>query len=423
MTERERRRKKREKFEGFPPSGRMKLGYRFSKNYPSGSNEQGYKTEKNEKKIKPAVYISIFLVVLIVSFFVSAVLMNVSSKPAAEIQSGNIGTEKKLNVSGNKAVFLSGDTLSYRSVDDAAGEYVSLGINTVVISFKDASGSLYFMPSDSSLSYPESLTMASKTAGDVIDGFQEYGLRVYAYFCCYADDIYARNNQNLAAYYLTEDASGENGEVHALWYDSTKDAHAWMSPFSSDYNYYLNSLIKDVFNLGVDGIILDCVSLPYATDDGGAVFPGNEDGDRNNVNDAMASFAESFVNSYSSISTGLADDILNVLEYTNSGEPTDLMKLNPAFSVVKFDIDSVPENTPVGSNLYSSPSKTVPQFTKAAFDEITRASDSESLSTAVTPLFTVTDKIKSELSAVKELNMDSYIIYSPDERYNSDYFD
>ncbi|MBQ8209944.1 MAG: hypothetical protein IJZ35_05120 [Clostridia bacterium] len=244
-----------------PKVSHTKGYYRFSKEFPSVTDSEGFRdnnTFVNSRAKKAAVrrrLALLFVCVFAVSFCVTALCFAISDVPVAEEKKENQTVADVPQVkSVDKIITYGGAVPADVNIESIVGECKTAGADTVIIELKDAQGHFYFKPSIS-VSAEAQATVVENIA-QIIKELKQQGLSVYASVSCFADDIYARNNQSVTAYVTAAD------ESTSIWYGGENGSNAWLSPFSNEVCYYLTTVIGDVAALGVDGIVFENATVP-----------------------------------------------------------------------------------------------------------------------------------------------------------------
>ena len=249
--------KKKKRTRSFIFPSHTKGYYRFSKEFPSVTDSNGYRDNDlivNSPTKKASVrrrLIALFVCLFIVTYSMTLVCLTISKIPVNLKNEDATGETQGPVFTGYNAVYLSGTVLSMNSAESIIGDIRYYGYDTVVIDFKDAAGNLYFDPSVNVAA--DALSMAAPDAKKIVEEFQNASIKVFARFCTFADDIYARVHKNEAAYTLTP-AEDETAEpTRSVWYNKETDSHAWLNPYSSEVQYYLRCCVQDIDAMGVDG--------------------------------------------------------------------------------------------------------------------------------------------------------------------------
>ncbi len=258
-----------------PKVSHTKGYYRFSKEFPSVTDSEGYRDNDiiiNSPEKRTAVrrrLAFLFVCIFVISFCATALCVSISKLPVQETNEElSTQTESVPAVTLDKVLAFSGEVLSYSNCEGIISECRSTGATAVIIDFKDAQGYFYFKPSVSLSA--EALSTVAENPRTIIEQLQSEGISVYASVSCFADDIYARNNQGITAYVTSVDDL--RNETQSIWYAGENGSNAWLSPFSNEVCYYLTTVIGDVAALGVDGIVFDNVALPVSAEEDNVRF-------------------------------------------------------------------------------------------------------------------------------------------------------
>lgn len=402
--------------------------YRFSKDFPSVTDSEGYRDNEvivNSPAKKASVkrrLIAVFAAVFIVTYISAMLGFAISRLPVTEKGEASDGNNQALTVlSGYNAAFLTGEVLSFSSAESIIGEFRMYGIDTVVIDFKDASGYFYFKPSLSVSS--DALYKAADNADDVVRQFRDAGIDVLARIACFADDIYARNNQDKAAYVISTPESGSYQQIQKLWYNTGTDSHAWLNPYSNEVLYYLRTIITDVAALGVNGIIFDYAVLPESTESDNAVFEGSSESEQT-VQEQMTSFITTLNSTYLSCETGvmIPDEIM--LSSISDGTVPDIVYSGCDFIVPDARLSLMTDDTILGNMKYTKPSVSPAEFIKQYVESIyTLLTSDETLAEIdVIPMLEASDTSSIQINSVASAGGRSYIVHSEEMIYTAENF-
>lgn len=411
----------KKKIRRFSSPSHTKGYYRFSKNFPSVTDSDGYR-DNNLFVNSPAKKASVkrrlallFACVFAVTFVVTSVCFAVSKVPVSEKDETASGETQKSVIGGMKAVYLSGDILSSGSAESIIGLLRVYGVNTVVIDFKDAAGNFYYKPSISVSE--EALYKASDGAEKIIDDFQSAEIDVYAKFACFADDIYARNNQNEA---LCVAAESEDA-VESIWYSSGSDSHAWLNSSSSEVQYYLRVAAEDILKLGVDGIIFDYVVLPSSAENSN-ILSGGQPVTADAVNTEMTSFISLLNNVYISCKTAAVLTNESALEAVAENTVPDIFLGGCDYIIVDSRLSMIPDNTVMGNLKYATAAASPYEFLTDYLGRITKLAEGDEYSAEIIPLLEASSTSSVQLGAVSASDADAYIMYDAEGVYTADYF-
>lgn len=394
--------------------------YRFSKEFPSVTDSDGYRDNDlivNSPAKKASVrrrLIAVSLFVFVITFFVASVCFSMSDIPVKQQQESVTGESEKIVFPGYNAVYLKGDILSRSSAESVISELLVYGVNTVIIDFKDATGNFYFKPSISVSG--EAVHNASDNAQKIVKEFQDAKISVFARFSCFADDIYARTNQNEAAFVSTGSAEGS---ADAIWYSGGEDSHAWLNPYSVEVQYYLRVTAQDVADMNVDGILFDNVQLPMSAQTDGVQFVGQTE---ENASAAMASFINILNNNYIDCKTAAFLSRETALESINSSTAPDIFLSGCDYIIPDLRLSLMPENTVIGTRQYGKAQLSPVEFVTDYMNGIGNLADGDDYSFEIIPLFETSDVNGKELSALYSVKGNSYIMYNSDSVYTADNF-
>ena len=394
--------------------------YRFSKEFPSVTDGDGYRDNDlivNSPAKKASVrrrLIAVSLFVFVVTFFAASVCFSMSNIPVKQQQETVTGEMEKVDFSGYKAVCLKGEILSRSSAESVISELLVYGVNTVIIDFKDATGNFYFKPSISVSG--EAIHNASDNAQKIVKEFQEANISVIARFSCFADDIYARTNQNEAAFVSTGTAESS---ADTIWYSGGEYSHAWLNPYSVEVQYYLRVTAQDVEDMNVDGILFDNVQLPMNAQSDGVQFIGQTE---EPASAAMASFIKILNNNYIECKTAAFLSREYALDSINSSVAPDIFLSGCNYIIPDIRLSLMPENTVIGTRQYGKAQLSPAEFVTDYMNGLKMIAEGEESSFEIIPLFETSDVNGKELSALYSVKGNSYIMYNSDAVYTADNF-
>lgn len=354
--------KRKKRIKAAPRVSHTKGYYRFSRDFPSVTDSDGYRDNEvfvNSPAKKASGHrrlAAVCLVVFVLAFVLTTFAFTVSEQPIADTEPSTAESDAGIPAAENHFAFLSGETLSSDSVQGILTQLKAQGVDVVVIPFKDAAGYFYFKPSVSVGN--EALSKASDRAANVVKEFREAGIAVYASVSCFADDIYARNHQDEAAYVITAPASGDNDEVRSLWYNGGENSHAWLSPYSDEVIYYLTTVSQDISYLGVSGIVFT-----------NAVYPSGQDGVRFSLKtdedigaDEKAAQVIFSVSSQVSCPTAFTVTAEMMLGAIDEATLPVIFESGCDKAFVDANIAHMPDNTRIGAKTYASPKDSAEDF-------------------------------------------------------------
>lgn len=412
--------KKRKRTRRFLHPSHTKGYYRFSKDFPSVTDSEGYRDNDiivNSPAKKASVrrrLIVLFICVFVVAYVASAVCFSISKLPVKETEESMTGSAEKIVFSGYNAAYLTGDVLSYGSAESVISKMRVLGVDTVVIDFKDAAGNFYYNPTVNVAG--EALVKASENPQKIIDEFKEADISVFARFACFADDIYARTNQNEAAF--VTDVT-EEGSQESIWYSEGNDSHAWLNPYSSEVQYYLRVAVEDINKMKVDGIVFDYVELPVNAKSSNVKFREQTD---ILPSSAMASFIDLLNNVYVDCSTAAVVPFDVMLDAMKTGTAPSAFLSGCDYVIPDARLSLMPENTIIGTRQYAKPHLSPSEFITDYMNGVAKFASGEDYAVKIIPLLEATDTSGKQLSSLAGVKGDSYIMYNAEMNYTDDNF-
>ncbi len=401
--------------------------YRFSKDFPSVTDSEGYRDNEvfvNSPAKKASLkrrLIAVFVCVFAVTYFAMMLGFAVSRIPVEEKGEVSQGNTAITVLDGINGAVLSGETLSYNSVENIISDFRMYGIDTVVIDFKDAGGYFYFKPSLAVSG--DALYKASDNAADVVRQFRDADMKVLARIACFADDIYARNNQDKAAYVITTPESGSYRQIKKLWYNTGADSHAWLNPYSNEVLYYLRTIVTDVTDLGVDGIIFDYAVLPTSAENDNPVFDGTRESEKS-VQEQITSFIMTLNSTYISCETGVFIPHETMLPALTEKTIPDICYSGCDFIAPDARLSTMPDNTILGNIKYTKPSVSPAEFIKQYTEGINTLIDSDDTLADIytVPMLEASDTSGVQINSVSSAGGNSYIVSSDEMIYSAENF-
>ena len=420
MAEKKTEKKKKARRSFITPS-HTKGYYRFSKDFPSVTDADGYRDNDlivNSPAKKASVrrrLIALFLSVFAVAFSVSIVLFAVSEVPVIPSAESATDENEQKKFTGNSAIYIKGSVLSMSSAESIIGNVRYHGMDTVIIDFKDAEGNFYYNPSLDVAG--DALSYASDNAEKIVKEFRSASIRVYARFCMYADDIYARTNQSEAAYVMTQAEDGTDTRTRTVWYNEGEDSHAWLNPFSAEVQYYLRCCIEDINAMGVDGIILDYVSIPLSAKNSAVIFDGSSD---TSPDEKITEFIQWLGSTYISCETAAVIPAEAMLHAFSTNSAPVIFNSGCDYIIPDLRLSVMPENTIIGTRQYAKPALSPVEFVTDYINALKKLLGENEM--RIMPLIEASGTSSVEIDTLSGVNNDSFIIYSKDNDYKNENF-
>ena len=420
MAEKKTEKKKKARRSFITPS-HTKGYYRFSKDFPSVTDADGYRDNDlivNSPAKKASVrrrLIALFLSVFAVAFSVSIVLFAVSEVPVIPSAESATDENEQKKFTGNSAIYIKGSVLSMSSAESIIGNVRYHGMDAVIIDFKDAEGNFYYNPSLSVAS--DALSFASDNAEKIVKEFQSASIRVYARFCMYADDIYARTNHSEAAYIMTPAEDGISAATRTVWYNEGEDSHAWLNPFSAEVQYYLRCCLEDINAMGVDGIILDYVSIPLSAKNSAVIFDGKGD---TSPDEKITEFIKWLGSTYIDCETAAVIPSDVMLQAFSTDTVPAIFNSGCEYIVPDLRLSLMPENTIIGTRQYAKPALSPVEFVTDYINALKKLIGENNL--RIMPIIEASGTSSAEIDTLSGISNDSFIIYSKDNDYKNENF-
>ncbi len=284
----------------YPENGRVRIRhsyYTFAREFPSKILPLEGKRRKHRKNriVKNILLCFVFIFLMLLSYFTVNLFTDISYTDADKLtafsestspESENEASEPALPFGGDsvKALYMPAENLGDK-------EYISFFIkqikrkncNSAVIDFKNSEGKLSYTSLNEHAITARVALFDNNTVRQALDLFEKEGIKVIARICCFSDNAVATANPSLAVKYMDTDvnwidAGAENGGKSRL------------NPLSKDARKYILSVIEEVLQFKVDGILLEEVSFPSGEHVSTASYPGEKKGQSRNK--ALLSFLE-----------------------------------------------------------------------------------------------------------------------------------
>lgn len=420
MADRKTEKKKKSKRTFILPS-HTRGYYRFSKDFPSVTDADGYRDNDlivNSHTKRASVkrrLIALFLGVFALSFSVTLLLFTISKVPVAPSAESSTGESDLKRFTGNSAIYIKGSVLSMTSAESVIGNVRYHGMDAVIIDFKDAEGNFYYNPSLNVAG--DALSMAGDNAGEIVKQFRSASIRVYARFCMYADDIYARTNQSEAAYVMTQAEDGSGTETRTVWYNEGEDSHAWLNPFSAEVQYYLRCCIEDINAMGVDGIILDYVSIPLSAENEAVHFDGRGS---SSPDEKITDFVQWLNSTYIDCESAAVIPAEAMLQAFGTNTAPVIFSSGCDYIIPDLRLSVMPENTIIGTRQYAKPALSPVEFVTDYINAVKKLIGDNNL--RIMPIIEASGTSSVEIDTLSGINNDSFIIYSKDNDYKNENF-
>ncbi len=277
----------------YPENGKTRIRhsyYTFAREFPSKIQPLGGKRRKHRKKriLKGALLCLLFAVLSVFSFFTVNLMLDISYTEKESTDSEQVTVPENENETPEPLLPFDGDSVrALYMPEERLGDraYIKAFIkqikrkncNSAVIDFKNSDGKLSFTSLDENAVTARCSLFDNNTVRQALDLFENDGIRVIARIYCFMDDTVASAVPELAVKYMDTDVN---------WVDAvTQDGgRSRLNPVSKKARSYIISIVKEVLQFKIDGILLEEVSFPTGEHISAATYPGEKKGtDRNKV--------------------------------------------------------------------------------------------------------------------------------------------
>ncbi|MCM1363810.1 MAG: putative glycoside hydrolase [Faecalibacterium sp.] len=383
--------------------------YTFSKEYPAGNIGITRKADRQKKKrsawMHAVVYIICFAVIVSAAFFIVDLGLKFSYKAVPESSdtpSVSVQDEKTsptlLHETGVKALYMPTEKLGdSKYIKKLIGKIKAKDANSVVIDFKTQDGRLAYTSSAGYAMLGKCAIFDNETVRKAIDSFTNSKINVIAGIHCFEDSIVSSQNSDLAVKYMNSDVT---------WLDKREEdgGKPWLNPYSNNAREYINQIISEVSEMGVNGFLLKSVCFPESDYSDTAGYPGEKNqSERNGI---LLSFIKS-VKKVLPASTFVcifqnADDALNGNEKLYFG------------SIAKNDADGICVDTSERPESYVVDKKTDFSSMMSLYANIKQGMNESS---ALIPMIHMDEYSRRYVKTVTRGGYDSYILYDANGEY------
>ncbi len=261
--------------------------YTFSEEYPVDRFQISRRKRLYSKRKKMSLVFSalLFAVLLVASYFVMDIALNISNAPIkmpADKTQVDTSVVKSLKEDGIRALYMPSDKLSDKEyVKDFVREVRRKNGNSVVIDFKSADGKLSYTSMENYAIIGKCNLFDNDTVRKAIDIFTSKDITVIARIFCFEDPAVAEAFPAIAVKYMNTDVN---------WRDNTtENMGGWLNPVSKRAKNYLYGIIEELYAMNIRGFMLESVQFP----DGGkssATYPGEKESSKRN--EVLKTFVE-----------------------------------------------------------------------------------------------------------------------------------
>lgn len=374
--------------------------YTFSEEYPVDRFQISRRKRLYSKRKKLNIVLSalLFTVLLISSFFVMNIALNISGapiNPPADKTKVDTSAIKALKEDGIRALFMPSDKLSDKEyVKDFIREIRKKNGNSVVIDFKNADGKLAYTSLQNYAIIGKCNHLDNDTARKAIDIFTSKGITVIARIYCFEDPAVAETFPAIAVKYMDTDVN---------WRDNTtENGNGWLNPVSKRAKNYLYGIMEELYAMNIRGFMLESVQFPDGLKSG-ATYPGEKESSKRN--EVLKSFV-------STVRKKLPKDALLIV----SEGATDAAKGNESIyfgSMADVSVDAVAADTRERSEEITVNRKEKFTSVLSMYGEISKRFTKK----IIIPVISTEEYSRSYIRAMKKNGYTSYILIDENGKY------
>ncbi|MBQ1995577.1 MAG: hypothetical protein II237_05240 [Clostridia bacterium] len=374
--------------------------YTFSEEYPVDRFQISRRKRLYSKRKKLNIVLSalLFTVLLISSFFVMNIALNISGapiNPPADKTKVDTSAIKALKEDGIRALYMPSDKLSDKEyVKDFIREIRKKNGNSVVIDFKNAYGKLAYTSLQNYAIIGKCNHLDNDTARKAIDIFTSKGITVIARIYCFEDPAVAETFPAIAVKYMDTDVN---------WRDNTtENGNGWLNPVSKRAKNYLYGIMEELYAMNIRGFMLESVQFPDGLKSG-ATYPGEKESSKRN--EVLKSFV-------STVRKKLPKDALLIV----SEGATDAAKGNESIyfgSMSDVSVDAVAADTRERNEEITVNRKEKFTSVLSMYGEISKRFTKK----IIIPVISTEEYSRSYIRAMKKNGYTSYILIDENGKY------
>lgn len=374
--------------------------YTFSEEYPVDRFQISRRKRLYSKRKKLNIVLSalLFTVLLISSFFVMNIALNISGapiNPPTDKTKVDTSAIKALKEDGIRALYMPSDKLSDKEyVKDFIREIRKKNGNSVVIDFKNADGKLAYTSLQNYAIIGKCNHLDNDTARKAIDIFTSKGITVIARIYCFEDPAVAETFPAIAVKYMDTDVN---------WRDNTtENGNGWLNPVSKRAKNYLYGIMEELYAMNIRGFMLESVQFPDGLKSG-ATYPGEKESSKRN--EVLKSFV-------STVRKKLPKDALLIV----SEGATDAAKGNESIyfgSMADISVDAVAADTRERNEEITVNRKEKFTSVLSMYGEISKRFTKK----IIIPVISTEEYSRSYIRAMKKNGYTSYILIDENGKY------
>ncbi len=278
----------------YPENGKVRIRhsyYTFAREFPSKILPLESKRRKHRKSriIKNALLCLLFVSLSLLSYFTVNLLLDISYTDKEKLEASaetvvseveGTQSEPALPFGGEnvKALYMPAEKLGDREYIKTFIKQIKIrNCNSAVIDFKNSDGKLSYTSFNENAVNAGASLFDNNTVRQALDLFEGEEIKVIARIYCFRDNAVSTCEPSMAVKYMNTDVN---------WIDAKAEngGESRLNPLSKDARKYLLSIIKEVMQFKIDGILLEDVAFPSGEYVSAATYPGEKKGtDRNGV--------------------------------------------------------------------------------------------------------------------------------------------
>lgn len=270
----------------YPENGKVRIRhsyYTFAREFPSKILPLESKRRKHKKSRTLKTVLLCFLLVglTVLSFFTVNLFLDISYTDVDKLTSSaettvpdaeNAETEPPLPFYGEsiRGLYMPAEKLGDREyIKSFIKQIKRKNCNSTVIDFKNSEGKLSYTSLNENAILARTAIFDNNTVRQALDLFENEGIKVIARVYCFMDNTASTANSDLAVKYMNTDVN---------WTDARAEdgGKSRLNPLSNGARSYLFSIIKEILQFKIDGILLEEVSFPSGEYVSNATYPGEK---------------------------------------------------------------------------------------------------------------------------------------------------
>lgn len=265
-----------------PVTSRTRGYYRFSRDFPSNTDENGFRENvpySRKRRTRTIIFAVLgCILAFVIGFIPTKTAMYISDIPLDTSSPANAEDEEEAAVRG---MFVTYDELKENDSAAIIEKLKKNNLNCAVFEFKTDDGYCIF---NTGSFVGSSADRRIATAFDTALAVKKAGYDIYAYISCFKDSCAPSSDYT----YAVRSGSAEGG----AWLDNS--GSSWLNPYSSTACEYITEIVKVAADGGFTDIILANVCFPTDSGETEAYFDGESTSGKSR-NDILRLFVDSAV--------------------------------------------------------------------------------------------------------------------------------